>query len=256
MTVDDSLIAARLRAVGCVFADEEAVLIVEALPPGDAREQLIARRIAGEPLEHLLGWAEFCGLRIPVEPGVFVPRARTAQLALAALTVTPERGRVLDLCCGSGAIGIVLATRGPALDVYASDSDPAATRCAARSLPRVFTGDLFSALPIDCRGAFDTIVANVPHVPGGEMAFMPYEAREHEPEATRNGGSDGLDIARRVIDDAPAWLAPGGSLLLEADARQTDALGSAFSAHGFDVRIERAEKPGLGTVVVIARLSG
>ncbi|WP_206736531.1 putative protein N(5)-glutamine methyltransferase [Agromyces atrinae] len=247
--------ARRLRAAGCVFADDEARLIVDATAPGADRERLVARRVAGEPLEHLLGWAEFCGLRIPVDPGVFVPRSRTAQLALAALDVTPAGGRVLDLCCGSGAIGIVLATRGAGLEVYASDSDAVATRCASRSLARVFTGDLFDAVPLALRTAFDTIVANVPHVPEDQLEFMPYEAREHEPEATRNGGPDGLVIARRVVAEAPRWLAPGGALLIEIDEGQADALSDAFTERGFAVRFESADDPDLDTVVAIGRLS-
>ena len=96
---DDAAVVARLRAAGCVFAEEEArLLLAEAQSPAGL-EALVRRRVAGEPLEHLLGWAEFCGLRIMVTPGVFVPRRRSELLVHEAATLAPSRAVVVDLCC-------------------------------------------------------------------------------------------------------------------------------------------------------------
>src|SRR3954468_13896955 len=104
-------IVERLRAAGCVYAEDEARLLLAAATSTADLEALLTRRTAGQPLEHVLGWAEFCGLRIAVEPGVFVPRRRTEFLVRTAASVAPPAAVVLDMCCGSGAVGAVLAAR-------------------------------------------------------------------------------------------------------------------------------------------------
>ncbi|WP_369827264.1 hypothetical protein [Cryobacterium sp. N19] len=99
-------ITAQLRAAGCVFADEEAALLLSvAQSPGDLAA-MVARRVDGLPLEQILGWAEFCGLRILVDPEVFVPRRRTEFLVTQALALCPRDALVVDLCCGSGAVAL------------------------------------------------------------------------------------------------------------------------------------------------------
>src|SRR5690606_22728642 len=162
-------IAARLRAAGCVFAEDEARLLLDRTSDPAELEQLIIRRVAGEPLEHVLGWAEFRGLRVIMEPGVFVPRARTELLVRQAITRLRPGALVLDLCCGSGAIGLALAAAVPDLELVAADLDPAAVRCARQNLTgprqRVFAGDLFDPLPAELRGRVDLIAANTPYVP-------------------------------------------------------------------------------------------
>jgi release factor glutamine methyltransferase len=229
---------ARLRAAGCVYAEEEAALLRSAaFSPGDL-EGLLARRLAGVPLEHLVGWAEFCGLRVHVAAGVFVPRARTALLVdLAVRVVRDHRDGVpgvsgleghglsrlvVDLCCGSGAVGAAIADRVPAAEVYAADLDPASVACARRNLPpdRVFEGDLYAALPDHLRGRVDVLVANAPYVPTDAIETMPSEARDHEPRAALDGGADGVDLHRRIAAGAPEWLAPGGHLLIETGRHQ------------------------------------
>ncbi|WP_018653383.1 putative protein N(5)-glutamine methyltransferase [Actinomadura flavalba] len=215
-------IVERLRAAGCVFAEDEAALLEGAAPDAGALEAMVGRRVAGEPLEQVVGFAEFCGLRIVVEPGVFVPRRRTEFLAGEAVARLPEGGVAVDLCCGTGAAGAVLARAGG--DVYAADVDPAAVRCARRNLPpgRVFAGDLFAALPPRLKGVVTVLVANVPYVPTGDVPFLPAEARDHESRVALDGGPDGLDVLRRVAAEAPSWLAPGGVLLTELSTRQLD----------------------------------
>ena len=213
----------RLRAAGVVFAEEEAALLVDAAPDGGL-DRLVARRVAGEPLEPLLGWAAFDGLRVPVDPHVFVPRHRTELLAREAAALARAGSVVLDLCCGTGAVGLSMATRVPGLTVHAADVDPAAVANARRTLApvggTVWEGDLFAALPERLHGTFAVIAVNAPYVPTERIADMPREARDFEPHAALDGGTDGLDVHRRVAADAGAWLAPGGALLIETGRTQ------------------------------------
>jgi release factor glutamine methyltransferase len=245
-------VVARLRAAGCVFAEDEARLLTGAA--GDAAEldALVARRVAGLPLEQLLGWAEFCGLRIAVDPGVFVPRRRTEALVREAAALAPARAVVVvDLCCGSGAVGAALAAVLDVAELHAADVDPAAVACARRNLPgaRLHAGDLFDALPRGLRGRVDVLAANVPYVPSGAIVLMPPEARLHEPRVALDGGADGLAVARRVIDGAPSWLAPGGSLLFETGEGQAGAARAAVTAGGLLARVVADDA--LGATVVI-----
>ncbi|MFD9194735.1 putative protein N(5)-glutamine methyltransferase [Streptomyces phaeochromogenes] len=212
-----------LRSAGCVFAEDEARLILSTARTPAELAVMVDRRVAGLPLEHVLGWAEFRGLRIAVEPGVFVPRRRTEFLVEQAVALAPEAPVVVDLCCGSGAVGAALAAALPGAELHAADVDPAAVRCARRNVgagARVYEGDLFEALPQGLRGRIGILAANVPYVPSGEVGLLPPEARDHEPLVALDGGGDGLDVLRRVAGEAPRWLAPGGSLLVETSERQ------------------------------------
>ncbi|MFI2435830.1 putative protein N(5)-glutamine methyltransferase [Streptomyces sp. NPDC018693] len=217
-------VAAALRAAGCVFAEEEAELILATARTAGDVTAMVERRAGGLPLEQVLGWAEFHGQRVAVEPGVFVPRRRTEFLVDQALAHAPHARVVVDLCCGSGAVGAALAAAlGPA-ELHAADLDPAAVNCARRNLAahggHVHTGDLFAALPERLRGRIDILAANVPYVPTDEVALLPPEARDHEPRTALDGGADGLDLLRRVAAGAPGWLAPGGCLLVETSEGQ------------------------------------
>jgi release factor glutamine methyltransferase len=247
----DDAVVTRLRSAGCVFAEDEARLLVAEAGSPARLERLVRRRVAGEPLEHLLGWAEFHGLRIAVVPGVFVPRRRSELLVEQAAALAPPGAVVVDLCCGSGAVAAALGTvlERPAL--HASDVDPAAVACARRNLPggRVYAGDLFDALPTALRGRVDVLVANVPYVPSDAIALMPPEAREHEPRTALDGGTDGLDLARRVVAGAGEWLAPAGSLLFEVGEAQAPAATGIVSAAGLVPRVAAVEE--IGATVVI-----
>lgn len=214
---------------------------------------MVERRVSGIPLEHILGWAEFCGLRIAVEPGVFVPRRRTELLVRRAAALAPPRAVVVDLCCGSGAVGVaLLAVAGADLDLHAADIDPVAVRCACRNVAdiggHVYQGDLFEPLPQTLRGGVDVLVANTPYVPTHEIDLMPTEARIHEFRNSLDGGTDGLEIQRRLVDDAPAWLAPAGHLLIETSKRQVDDLVEIMVRSGMTARVDRSEE--LGAIVV------
>lgn len=227
---------ARLRAAGCVYAEEEARLLEEAALQGGASDldRLVAARAAGVPLEALLGWADFAGLRVAVDAGVFVPRRRTGLLVDLAEAAAPTGGTVVDLCCGSGAVLRALAHRRPDLVGHAADSDPRAVACARRNLPaeRVHEGDLYDALPAALRGHVDVLVVNAPYVPTDEIARMPAEARDHEPRLALDGGPEGLDVLRRVAAAATTWLTDAGTLLVEAAPSQTTAAVTVLAAHG------------------------
>ncbi|MEU0885451.1 putative protein N(5)-glutamine methyltransferase [Lentzea sp. NPDC005914] len=229
----------RLRAAGCVFAEDEAALLHEAATSPEHLEEMVVQRVDGLPLEHVVGWAEFCGQRITVTKGVFVPRHRTELLVDLATDLNPELA--VDLCCGSGAIGAVLQHRLPDATVYAADIDPVAVACARKNLTNVFEGDLFDALPTHIRGHIDVVVANVPYVPTDDIRFMPPEARDFEARVALNGGPDGLDVLRRVADQATSWLRPGGHLMSETSERQAPEALKAFTAAGLDAKLVTSE---------------
>ncbi|MET7979029.1 putative protein N(5)-glutamine methyltransferase [Streptomyces mirabilis] len=233
--LSDSVVAA-LRSAGCVFAEDEAELILSTARTPDEVTVMVDRRVSGLPLEHVLGWARFHGLRIVVEPGVFVPRRRTEFLVDQAMARARGAALVVDLCCGSGAVGAALAAALGGPELHAADIDPAAVRCARRNVApfggHVHQGDLFEALPDALRGRVDVLTANVPYVPTHEVGLLPPEARDHEPLVALDGGADGLDVLRRVTAEAPLWLAPGGCLLVETSERQAPAAVEAFARGG------------------------
>jgi release factor glutamine methyltransferase len=237
-------VVARLRAAGCVFAEEEAALLAA---DGRALDALVARRVAGEPLEQVLGWAGFCGLRVLLDPGVFVPRQRTALLVEQAVALG---GRVVvDLCCGAGAVGLAVAAGLEDVELVAADVDPAAVACARRNGVDARLGDLFDALPEHLHGRVDLLCVNAPYVPTNAIADMPPEARDHEPAVALDGGADGLDLHRRVAAGARDWLAPGGSLLLETSRRQAPGTLAAVTAGGLAARLVTDDDRGAAVVV-------
>ncbi|MFC4565796.1 putative protein N(5)-glutamine methyltransferase [Nocardiopsis mangrovi] len=262
-------VAAALRAAGCVFAEDEARLLISAAPTSDRLAAMVARRVSGLPLEHVIGWAEFCGLRVAVDPGVFVPRRRTEFLArraadLAHRVAPPQSGRlpradaavVVDLCCGSGAVGAAVAAALGRVELHAADIDPAAVRCARRNLAafggRVHEGDLYAALPAALRGRVDVLIANVPYVPTAAVGLLPPEARVHEPRTALDGGADGLDVLRRVAAEAPEWLAPGGRLLVETGEDQAPIAVAACGRSGLSARAAASDEH-QATIVIATR---
>jgi release factor glutamine methyltransferase len=250
-SVDQSAdLVVRLRAAGCVFAEEEAELLVEAAVTAEELESLVVRREAGEPLEQLVGSVEFCGLRLLVAPGVFVPRQRTALLVDEVADLVGPGDVVVDLGCGVGAIAAAVLDRVPGVEVYAADVDPAAVACARRNLPpdRVFEGDLYAPLPVGLRGRVAVVAANAPHVPTDSIALMPREARDHEHRVALDGGPDGLAVQRRVIAAASGWLRPGGHVVVETGRSQLDATSEAMREAGLTVHIRADDESG-GLVV-------
>ena len=265
------MLVSRLRAAGCVFAEDEAALLMSAARTASELEALVDRRAAGEPLEHILGWAEFCGLRVAVATGVFVPRRRTeflvgqaAGLGRQAAGLGRHRpasgGRparrppvVVDLCCGSGAVGAALVASLGQAELHAVDVDARAVRCARRNVApaggQVYAGNLYEPLPASLQGHVDVLVANAPYVPSAAVQLLPPEARSHEPWAALDGGPDGLGVQRKVIEAAPLWLAPGRSLLVETSAGQAAKTVEAVVHSGLLPRVARSTE--LDATVVI-----
>ncbi|WP_344775546.1 HemK/PrmC family methyltransferase [Gryllotalpicola kribbensis] len=266
-----------------MFAEDEARLLLDEARDAAQLERLVARRVAGEPLEYVLGWVEFAGLRLAVAPGVFVPRRRTElllELAQEAVSIraarestsgdtarestsggaaresaggppggSTRRSRMetapslLEVCCGVAPVATAVKRRMPEASVVASDLDPAAVAVARTNLETlggtVVEGDLFAALS---GGRFDVIVANAPYVPSSEVVNMPREAREFEHPLALDGGDDGLALHRRIADEAAAWLAPGGTVLVETSRRQAPRDREIFEAHGWRVELVRDDE--------------
>lgn len=258
----DPAIVRKLRAAGCVFAEEEARLLAEAAQTPQHLDRMVERRASGLPLEHILGWAEFCGLRIAVETGVFVPRRRTEFLVRQAARLLESSGPVspapvvVDLCCGTGAVGAALALLAGPVELHASDVDPAAVACARRNIVplggEVHEGDLFDPLPARLRGTVRVLAVNAPYVPSAAIGTMPPEARLHEPRACLDGGADGLDVQRRVAAAAPQWLAPGGHLLIETSRGQAPGTADLFRRSGLTARVLSSAE--LDATVVVGRI--
>jgi len=248
-----TIIVTKLREAGCVFAEDEARLLITSARTLTDLSSMVEQRTTGLPLEHIIGWAEFCGLRIAVDQGVFVPRHRTAFLVSQAAALIQSGAVVLDLCCGSGAVGAVLASYLERIELYATDIDPTAVQCALRNITtaggRVYQGDLYEPLPRKLRGRVNVLVANAPYVPTKAIELLPPEARVHEPRLALDGGADGLDVQRRVVAAAPLWLAPGGHLLVETSERQAPQTVSIFTQHGLIPQVTSSDE--LDATVVI-----
>jgi release factor glutamine methyltransferase len=246
-----SVVVARLRAAGCVFAEDEARLLMAQAATAADLATMVDRRVGGLPLEQVLGWAEFHGLRIAVAPGVFVPRRRTEFLvdravALARKTVARQRFVVVDLCCGTGAIGVAVAAALGDVELHAADVEPAAVRCARRNIAlhggTVYEGDLDTPLPASLAGRVDVLTANAPYVPTESIDLLPPEARLHEPLVALDGGGDGLDILRRVVAVAVRWLSPGGHVLVETSRAQAPVIAEALSRNGLRPEIATSDE--------------
>ena len=275
--VDRDAIVRRLRTAGCVFAEDEAALLASEATTAAELDAMVDRRVGGEPLEYVLGWAEFAGLRVTVGPGVFVPRRRTeflvdqaVALARSAAARTPDETAlgsptagttavgvppvptvvVLDVCCGSGAIGLAVAAAlsgdGTDVELHATDIEPTAVRCARRNVAGVggyvYVGDLFGPLPRSLRGRVHLLTANVPYVPTAAIELMPPEARDHEARVTLDGGADGLDVLRRVAAVATQWLVPGGYLLVETSERQAATAATIMTDGGLAASVVTSDE--------------
>jgi release factor glutamine methyltransferase len=235
-----------LAAAGCVSAAAEARWLVEEAADPEALRAMVARRVAGEPLQHVIGWAPFGRLRLQVGAGVFVPRPETEGLADRAATRLRAASRLraaggarpvaVDLCTGSGAIACFLAAEVPGARVLATELDPAALAWARPNTERygveLLAGDLDAPLPGELAGRVDVLCANVPYVPSGAIPTLPRDVRDHEPRLALDGGPDGLDVLRRVTAVAGRWLAPGGFLLCEIGEDQGEAAAALLAEAG------------------------
>ncbi|SDW65490.1 release factor glutamine methyltransferase [Amycolatopsis xylanica] len=257
MTLTRTTIITKLRAVGCVFAEDEAELLLTTAKTPAELATMLQQRIDGLPLEHVLGWASFRGRHITVDPGVFVPRRRTEHLVELAVALAPPHPVIVDLCCGSGAVAAALATELDPAELHATDIDPAAVACARRNITRgeVHQGDLYTPLPPHLRGQVDLLVANAPYVPTDAIGLMPPEARLHEPRVALDGGADGLDLHRRVTAEATHWLTAGGHLLIETSRTQAAGTAEAFTRNGLRARVSTSDELD-ATVVIGTKTAG
>lgn len=211
------------------------------VPEGLAAEfdTLLSRRIAGEPLAYLIGEWDFFGRPFCVSPGVLIPRPETEEVVAAALELLLPGDRVLDLCCGSGCIGITLALEGQPREVVLGDISPLALSVTRKNALR------YPSLPLDIRvedalapscDGFDLIVSNPPYIAPGEE--LDDSVKHYEPHLALYGGSDGLDFYRAIARYRLPTLSPRGHLVLECGHTQAeDIAGILTAAGGQDIRI-------------------
>lgn len=234
VSVDDLTLAAvvdRLAAAGCVAAGEEAAELLAAAPDEPTLEAWLRRREQGEPLAWITG-VPFCGRRLYVAPGVYVPRIQSEELARRAAALLPEAGRAVDLCTGAGAVAAHLMAHDPTAAVIGFDLDVRAAACARGNGVPAAVADL--AAPVR-HADFDVVTAVAPYVPTGELRLLPADVQHYEPRLALDGGVDGLDLVRRVIAAARQLLRPGGWLLLEIGGDQDEGVAPILAAHGFDL---------------------
>jgi len=231
--LDLAAVTSALAAVGCVAADEEAEELV-AVAADDARlRQLLERRLTGEPLAWVTGSATFCGLTVGVEPGVYVPRWQSEPMVRVAVHRLPPSGIAVDLCTGSGALGLVLQAARPAARVIGTELDPVATACARRNGLEVVDGDLDEGLPDELAGRVDVMIGVLPYVPDDALHLLPRDVQAFEPRLALDGGAGGLSLVARAVERSPRWLRRGGWLLLEIGGDQAPAVTAMLAGSGY-----------------------
>ena len=242
-----------------------------ALPPDvvESVRALVARRAGHEPLQHLLGFEDFRGLRLRVTPDVLIPRPETEGLVEWALELLNEMSAtsggsgsisIADIGTGSGAIACALASARPDAEVFAVESSAAALAVAAENVRalgldarvRLLAGDLLTPLATRA-GRLAMIVANLPYLASGVIPTLPREVRDFEPRGALDGGPDGLALLRRLVTVAPAALRPGGRLVLEIGEEHAGALASLMAAEGFTAIMSRRDLRGAERYIAGAR---
>jgi release factor glutamine methyltransferase len=222
-----------LAGAGFPAAEDEAGELVEAAADARELEAMLQRRILGEPLAWILGNTRFCGVEVAVEPGVFVPRWQSEQLALDAVRRTPTRGIAVDVATGCGAVGLVLQAACSTAQVVGTELDPLAARCARDNGLQVLEGSLLDPLPDSFEHCVDIIVGILPYVPTEAIRYLPRDVQSYEPLLALDGGGDGLDLVRTVVSDSTRFLRPGGWLLLEVGTDQVTSVRALLRNHGY-----------------------
>ena len=233
-TEAESEASARLAAGGFLAPDDEAAALVAAAGDDGSRlESFVERRLTGEPLAWITGAATFCGLRVLVDTGVYVPRPHTEALALRAVERLPEHGVAVDACTGSGAIAMVLGHRRPAAHVVATDIDQRCVDCARRNGVDAMQGDLLVPLPRALRGEVDVLSAVVPYVPTAALPYLQRDTFTFEAALAYDGGRDGGRLLRRVVRESTRFVRAGGALLLELGGEQAALLATVLATAGY-----------------------
>jgi release factor glutamine methyltransferase len=225
-------VVARLAAAGCVAAAEEATEFLAAAPDAVTLESWLIRREQGEPLVWIIGTITFCGLILEIDPGVYVPRLQSEDLARRAARLLPEYGRAVDLCTAAGVIAAHMKEQVPTATVIGIDIDPVAAACARRNGVTVIVGDMAESLR--SAGGFDVVTAVAPYVPTDELRLLSADVQRYEPRLALDGGPDGLDLVRRVVGSAARLLKPGGWVLAELGGDQDEAVAPYLADNGFD----------------------
>ncbi len=194
---------------------------------------MLARRVAGEPLAWIVGSIEFCGVRVLVNSGVYIPRWQSEALVHRAVDLLADGGRVVDLCSGSGAIAVALAALAPLAEIVGTEIDDVACACARANGVVVYQGDLAEALPRDFDAAVDLVIGVVPYVPSAEIEFLPRDVRDYEPLRALDGGPTGTDVLSRAVIAASRLLRSGGVLLLELGGFEDEMIRPLLDANGF-----------------------
>lgn len=246
MTADPGdTVVATLAQAGFLAPEDEAAAILGAVDAGRGPlEELVRRRVAGEPLAWIVGRITFAGAEVVVERDVFVPRPQTEALARRAIELLPHDGIAVDLCTGCGAIAVALRLARPRATIAATDVDHRAVANARANGVDARLGDLDAPLPNELFGRVDVLTAVTPYVPSEEIHLLPGDVLEHEPRRALDGGPGGTALALRVIELAPRWLRPGGVVLLEIGGDQAAPLGEAMRANGLTDVVVHADDDG------------
>lgn len=243
VTVEESRrrVVRALAAAGCVAPAEEAEELLRAASAGAGDlDELVARRERGEPLAWITGSIDFCGIRVRVDEGVYVPRMQTEALAERTASLLPADGIAVDLCTGSGAVAVVMRSARPEATVLATDCDQVAIECARSNGVNALLGDLDEPLPSSLEGRVDVMSAVVPYVPTEELHLLPRDVVAYEPRRALDGGSGGTALLERVAELSVRWLGPGGRLLLELGGEQARLLAPTLSVVGLsELRVYR-----------------
>jgi release factor glutamine methyltransferase len=226
---------------GCVAPGAEADALLRASTEGaGAIDELVARRLRGEPLAWIIGWVSFCDIRVGVDPGVYVPRPHTQALARRAVSLLPGGGLAVDMCTGSGAVAAVLRSAHPHATIVATDIDPVAIDCARNNGVRALLGDLDKPLEPTLQGRVDVMTAVVPYVPTEELHLLPRDVLANEPRRALDGGRRGTTLLVRAAEAAARWLRPGGSVLLELGGNQAGEVATALEGAGLsEIQVRR-----------------
>src|SRR5919197_3590751 len=222
-----------LAAAGFVAAGEEAAELIAAAGDDELLDSLVARRLTGEPLAWITGRVTFCDVEVRIDPGVYVPRWQTEQLARRAVDRLPADGTAIDVCTGSGAVAKVLMARRRGARVVATDIDERAVACAHANGVDARRGDLLEPVPRALEGSTDVVVAVVPYVPTADLPLLQRDTFTFETPLSYDGGPEGTNLLVRVVAESRRFLRPGGALLLELGGRQAEVVGEALARAGF-----------------------
>jgi release factor glutamine methyltransferase len=243
-----------LAQAGFIAPEAEADELLGASSEGVGPvEELLARRVLGEPLAWITGSVDFCDIRVRVDPGVFVPRPHSEALALRAVELLPADGAAVDLCTGCGAVAAVLGAARPDAHVVATDIDRAAVACARRNGVRAVVGDLDEPLPPSLRGRVDVLTAVVPYVPTEELHLLPSDVLAHEPRGALDGGRGGTALLVRAAETAGRLLNPGGTALLELGGDQARGMTTVLADVGLSRTLVHRDADGQDRMVEARR---